>query len=284
MIDVELCEDLCLNVNPFTHDISHYEGVEGVKMVGSALSILGWVEVELSIPHMGSIQAKFWITECMYDRATPIVLGSHQVKMIFAQANLDRIDLWPKPWKTVYEWCSLSEWYECIPKTYGSDSFEEENPLPEADLAQLTKKVDGSIWSLSDSWSDSMGIVELHCDENIDEVEFVENLKLTEKVIHGITDSGLESEGEACSAPPAKIGPPPKEEAKPQGGGAQSVFNSLTAESENSAEEVSNPTCNKKDPANTESLTVRLCPFPTVSCRITPTGETILSFQWETNK
>ena len=39
-----------------------------------------------------------------------------------------------------------------------------------------------------------MGIVELHCDENIDEVEFVENLKLTEKVIHGITDSGLESE------------------------------------------------------------------------------------------
>ena len=67
MIDVELCEDLCLNVNPFTHDISHYQGVEGVTMVGSALSILGWVEVELSIPHMGSIQAKFWITECMYD-------------------------------------------------------------------------------------------------------------------------------------------------------------------------------------------------------------------------
>ena len=59
MIDVELCEDLCLNVNPFTHDISHYEGVKGVKMVGSALSILGWVEVELSIPHMGSIQANF---------------------------------------------------------------------------------------------------------------------------------------------------------------------------------------------------------------------------------
>ena len=99
MIDVELCENLCLSVNPFTHDISHYEGIEGVKMVGSALSILEWVEVELSILHMGSRQAKFWITECMYDRATPIVLGSHQVKKIFAQANLDRIDQWPKPRK-----------------------------------------------------------------------------------------------------------------------------------------------------------------------------------------
>ena len=100
-------------------------------------------------------------------------------------------------------------WYEneCTPKTYGSDSFEEENPLPEADLAQLTKKFDGSIWSLSDSWSDSMGIVELHCDKNIGEVEFVENLKLTEKVIHGITDSGLESEGEACSAPLPRLVP-----------------------------------------------------------------------------
>ena len=34
--------------------------------------------------------AKFWITECMYDRATPIVLGSHQIKRIFSQANLDK--------------------------------------------------------------------------------------------------------------------------------------------------------------------------------------------------
>ena len=28
MIDVELCENLCLIVNPFSHDISYYVGVE----------------------------------------------------------------------------------------------------------------------------------------------------------------------------------------------------------------------------------------------------------------
>ena len=103
MIDVELCESLCLNVNPFTHDIPHYVGEEGATMVGSAITILGWVEVELSIPHMGHILARFWITECLHDRVIPIVLGRHPIKKIFAQANLDRIDCWPKPWKSVYE-------------------------------------------------------------------------------------------------------------------------------------------------------------------------------------
>ena len=77
MIGVELCENLCLNVNPFTHDISHYVGVEGASMISSAVSILGKVEVELSIPHMGCVLARFWITECMHDRDMPIILGSH---------------------------------------------------------------------------------------------------------------------------------------------------------------------------------------------------------------
>ena len=92
----------------------------------------------------------------------------------------------------------------------------------------------------------------------------------------------MESEGEACSAPSARAGPPPKkEEANPKGGDDFSVFNSLAQESENTAEEVSDPTCNMKDSADSKTLMVKLSPFPTVSCRITPTGETILSFQWE---
>ena len=36
-----------------------------------------------------------------------------------------------------------------------------------------------------------------------------------------------------------------------------------------------------KDSADSKTLMVKLSPFPTVSCKITPTGETILSFQWE---
>ena len=77
-------------------------------------------------------------------------------------------------------------------------------------------------------------------------------------------------------------GPPPiKEGAKLKGGDDQRVFNSLARESKNTAEEVGDPTCNIVDSADSEPFTVRLSPFPTVSCRITPTGETILSFQWE---
>ena len=66
LIDVELCKSLCLKVNPFTHDIAHYVGMEGTSIVGSALSVLGCVEVELSILHIGCVLVRFWITECQY--------------------------------------------------------------------------------------------------------------------------------------------------------------------------------------------------------------------------
>ena len=77
---------------------------------------------------------------------------------------------------------------------------------------------------------------------------------------------------------------PKKEEAKLKGGDDQSVFTSLAKESKNISEEVSDRTSNWEDSADSEVLTVWWPPFPTVSCRITPTGETILSFQWGTNK
>ena len=54
MMDTELCESLCLSVNPFIHNISHYVGVEGASMSGSAITILGWVEVNLGISFMGN--------------------------------------------------------------------------------------------------------------------------------------------------------------------------------------------------------------------------------------
>ena len=171
LIDVELCESLCLKVNPFTHDIAHYVGIEGTKIDGSALSILGWVEVELSIPHMGCVLVRFWITECQYDRAIPIVLGSHQVKRIFSQANLDRIDFWPKPWKSVYEWCSLSKWYESDSSddSYDFADLEEEGPLKGG--VQLAKRVNSPVSSLSDSWSDIMAETELNLDEDLTRID-----------------------------------------------------------------------------------------------------------------
>ena len=183
------------------------------------------------------------------------------------------------------EWCSVSKWYEdeCSDDLYDFDNFEEENPL--IGMTQLAKRVSSPVSSLSGSWSDIIGLFDLECEEDLAEVEPQEKEKPLGKVTNekqGILDSGMESEGEACSAPSARAGPPPKkEEANPKGGDDQSVFTSLTKELKNTAEEVSDPTCNIEDSADSDHLTVKLSPFPTVSCRITPTGETILSFQWE---
>ena len=76
--------------------------------------------------------------------------------------------------------------------------------------------------------------------------------------------------------------PPPRimEELQKQGGDETSVFTHLAPEPERVAMEAEVPTCNSKLSAEAVGYTVRLPPYPTVSCRITPTGETLLSFQW----
>ena len=64
------------------------------------------------------------------------------------------------------------------------------------------------------------------------------------------------------------------EECPGNGGGEVSVFTNLTAESEGSATEVKFPACNVKVPAP------QLAPYPLVSCKIAPTGETTFNIQW----
>ena len=285
-MDVKICESLNLNVHPFSHDISHYNGVEGASIIGSTISILGWVEAELGINYMGCILAKFWITDCLHDKAIPLVIGSHHIRKIFAQANLDKIDCWPKPWKSVYEWHLVSRWHEkeCSEDLYDSDDYEEEDYSFQPKL--LVRKANSPVNSLSGSWSDILAGIELNIEEDLAEVEEEKQSKLKlPSNTQGIPDSDLESEQEACSAPSAMDGPPPiKEEAELQGGDDKSVFNPLAEESKNTAEEVSDPTCNQEDSAKAEPFTVQLSPIPTLSCKITPTGATILSFQWDANK
>ena len=79
-----------------------------------------------------------------------------------------------------------------------------------------------------------------------------------------------------CEVPPPRI----MEGVQRQGGDETSVFPHLAPEPESGAMEVEGPTCNSQVPADTVGHIVRLPPYPTVSCRITPTGETLLSFQW----
>ena len=61
----------------------------------------------------------------------------------------------------------------------------------------------------------------------------------------------------------------------------QSVLVNLAQRLDESAAEAESLPCNSKVIAPAALSSVRLPPFPTVSCRITPTGETIFSLQWE---
>ena len=125
MIDIALCEALCLGVTPFECDLPQCTGVDGSRISKSAVFIIGWVEVEIGIPGLGCIQARLWATDCEYNKGVPIVLDSHQIKKIFAQANVDNIDAWPLPWKMMYERCAMSKWYSdwCSEDLYDSDDY-----------------------------------------------------------------------------------------------------------------------------------------------------------------
>ena len=282
MIDVILCEDLGLQVHSVTYEIPHYIGMNETSVPGSTVAILGWVKAELGIPYMGCILAKFWVTECLTEKTVPLIIGCNQAKKIFAQANLDKIDCWPKPWKPVYNWCSMSRWHEegCSDDLYDSDDYEAAS-TSSGEIPPF-REASSPVSSLSDSWSDIMATIELNLYDDLAEVEKKQRVSTP---VTGIPDSRIESEREAYLTPSAMCGPlSEEEETKLKGSDGRSVFNSLADESEVKAEEVSDPTCNIKDLAVSRPCTVQLSPLPTVSCRITPTGETVLSFQWESSK
>ena len=60
-----------------------------------------------------------------------------------------------------------------------------------------------------------------------------------------------------------------------------SWFAILVKESDGFAAEAETPPCNSKVIVPSVSSTVRLPPFPSVNCRIIPTGEATFNLQWE---
>ena len=93
-IDVELCIQLNLVINPFPYDMSHSQGVVAASITSSFIAILGWVEIELGVLGLGCVQARLWVTDCAYHTNIPIVLGGYLIKKIFAQATLGNFDVW----------------------------------------------------------------------------------------------------------------------------------------------------------------------------------------------
>ena len=116
--------------------------------------------------------------------------------------------------------------------------------------------------------------------------EELNDLSKVKPASEGISDKEVGSDVNGNSTPAAKVNcvlPRIAEQSQDNGGGETSVFANLAVESEGLAAEAELPACNTKVPAPPVDCTVKLPPYPTVSCRITPDGDTTFNLQW-TNK
>ena len=159
MIDMKVCEKLGLPINPFSCDVSHCTGVEGALMTRSLICIMGWIEVEVGILGMGCILARFWVSDCKYDKGVPVVLGSHQIKQVYKETRRDSFDRWPSLWKDLYLWSAPSTWFggrmpRDLDDLYDSDDYDSDDYCssqgPEDNVSKQVVRV--SSLSSADSW------------------------------------------------------------------------------------------------------------------------------------
>ena len=119
---------------------------------------------------------------------------------------------------------------------------------------------------------------DLNWEEQVKRVE--EKISKSESTaLKGIPDLSAKT----CVTPSARVLLSPlrivEELQQSQEGDEISVFTNLVLAPEGLAEEATSPTCNQKELAPTVTPTVRLPSFPTVSYRVTPTGDATLSLQ-----
>ena len=260
VIDIEIVEDLEKKLTPFVHEVPQCVSIEEGKLTNSVLNIIGWVEIEMGILGVGLTQTRLWVTNNLISKGVPIVLGSHQIKQVLAQANTQRMDCWQQPWKSIYQWyCNY-----CEEELSSSEVSFEMPPSPDVALERLRV--------LTPTWKE--------------EVEKVKKTiaKSGSTALKGIPGPLGEPDGQEDSTPAAMmVYPLPRlvEECTPQGGDEQSVFANLAEESDGLAAEVGIPTWNSKVEAQAALTPAGLPSFPSVSCKITPTGETVFSLQWD---
>ena len=261
-IDQEISDDLGLKVNPYDCTVAQGVGMEisPCTVSTSVLKVLGWIEIEMGILGIGCVTAKLWVTHSLFNKGVPIVIGSHLIKKILAQANLRKIDCWQQPWRFIYEGYMEGQWCmgKCLEELSDSDnSFEvvHKNHLPPLSLERLKSSTPTE-------------------EEQIRETE--RQIAQSESTaLKGIPGPLEEPDGQEDSTPAAPQGLfllEEVEEPSLKDDDEQSVFADLAQRLDESAAEVIVPAA---------LSSVRLPPFPAVSCKITPTGETIFSLQWE---
>ena len=270
-IDQEISDDLGVKVNSYDCTIAQCVGMEvsPCTVSTSFLKVIGWIEIEMGILGIGCVTARLWVTQSLFNKGVPIVIGSHLIKKILAQANLRKIDCWQQPWRFIYEGYAEGQWCadKCLEELTDSDnSFEvvHRNHLSPSCLERLESSTPTE-------------------EEQIREVER-QIAQSSSTALKGIPGPLEEPDGQEDLTPAApKDLPLPEEVEKPlvKNDDEQSVFASLAQRLDESAAEAESFPCNSKVIVQTALSSVRLPPFPAVSCKITPTGETVFSLQWE---
>ena len=103
--DKEIVEDLGVEVHSFTCDVPQCVGFEGAILTKSVLNVIGWIELELGILGVGLFTIRLWVVKSMFNKGVPIILGSHQIKKIFLEANVKNMDCWQQPWRFIMNIC-----------------------------------------------------------------------------------------------------------------------------------------------------------------------------------
>ena len=271
LIDREITDDMNVKLTPYIHDVPQCVSVEGLKFTNSVTNIVGWVEIGLSLLGIGCLTTRLWVTNSLFNKGVPIVLGSHQIKQILAQANLKRMDCWQQPWRHIYESCAEGKWYSGRCDEELSDSDNSFEVLPK-EMCQCPDRMLERLRVSTPTWKEQIRKAE----------ELIERSGST--ALKGIPGPLEEPDGQEDSIPAAQVVHPlPRvvEMCPGKDGDESSGFANLTKELDGPAAEAQASPCNSKVIAQTNPSTVRLPPFPTVSCKITPTGDTIFSLQWD---
>ena len=272
MIDSDLCRYLQLDVTPFQYDIPLCMGVEGVCMTKSIVAILGWVDLKIGITSLGLANLRFWVADAISCKGTPFIISTNQIKRIFNQVDTADADNWPQPWRSMHYRLFYGNWSD----SYYEDLYDSENyDTEEEDSFEALCKFEAqSAPSTSDGSLDSW-LKEIEYPTPHEEVEGNQDKE------EGIPDLVSDDNGNLTPAAQGECSLfSVTQEHSNNGGGELSVFMNLASQSEGQAAEAGLPACNPEVQTPPTPQFGKLTSYPFVSCRVTPSGETVFNLQW----
>ena len=234
---------------------------------------------EIHCSHLGIIRTRnsfglatvrFWVADTMSCKFTPFILGGNQIKKIFSQIDPITIDHWPQLWRSMYHRYYYGDhWYDTNSNDlYDSETYDTE--YEEEDSFQVLCRFESQ-----------MTPNETMCSVGswLKQIEYPTPLEENSTVNHSVAKTGIsgpvvEPDEDVNLTLAAKVKlslPRIEEQFQSISGGESNVFRYLTQESEGLAAEAELPACKSRAPV------VKLSQNTTVSCRITPVGETTFS-------